>query len=840
MVFFDGSGFAQSNSASSNGLNSPVRYDAKDSTVADIPNQIVRLYGEAEVQYETFILKADLIEIDLKKNEVIATYTLDSLGNKVGQPVFTAEGETSRCDYMKYNFETKKGFIKEVRMQQGEGYIQMAESKIQPNEEIHFKNGKFTTCDKEVPHFHFALTKSMVIPEKRIVTGPVYMEILRVPTPLTLPFAFFPNSETKKAGIIIPRFANTDQYGFGLQDLGYYIPLGEYWETYLYGSIFTTGRWSLQNISSYYEQYKYRGTFGVKFEQFRGKFYDTNISNKWTINWDHAQDPKAHPSIRFTSNVNFVSDNNPKSSLDVINNDFYQSQFNSSINLSKSWKTNKFRGTMGLKTSLQQSVQAKSYSIELPTYNLSVSRFDLGVFRKSKIGEKWYEKINITYSTNIKNFIQAPDSIFTPQDLYQVADYALNGMEQRAVAQANLRVLNGRFVFTPSANYREIWNFQYQDVKWNNDAKKLDTTDYNSFKAARDIAFAGSLSANFFGYYKFLGPRNTRFRHVATPTLNFTYRPDIGLFEEVQRDTLGNTRFISPFGQSLYRESAQGSSGRVSFGLNNTLEMKRRVKGDSINETMKAYKLIDAFSINGGYDFLKDSLNLDNFELAFRTTKFFNIFSFQTNASLSPYSWVDSTGIGIKEYAWNDGKGLGRFKTARGVLNANFTSKKGRDVQKNNAEATKDNANLNEKVTNPTFKDYDMPWALNVSYNINYRQESLKNQLSGAIIDSFSVVQTINFDGNLNLNEKWDIDFLMAFDIQKAQTSIFNIALKRDLHCWEASIYYQQNGSFTNPDPANIALYKVPWSISFKIAVKATMFQDIKYAQSINNPFKAK
>lgn len=831
---------AQGGSSNSTGLNSPVRYDAKDSTVADIPNQIVRLYGEAEVEYETFNLKADLIEIDLKTNEVIATYTTDSLGNKVGQPIFTADGETSSCDYMKYNFETNKGFIKEVRMQQGEGYIQMAESKIHPNEEIHFKNGKFTTCDKEEPHFHFALTKAMVIPEERIVAGPVYMEILNVPMPLALPFGFFPNSESKKAGIILPRFANTNQYGFGLQDLGYYIPLGDYWETYFYGSLFTTGRWSLQNISSYYQKYKHRGTFALKFEQFRGKFYDTDISNKWSINWDHAQDPKAHPSIRFTSNINFVSDNNPKTSLDVINNDFYQNQFNSSVNLTKSWRTNKFNGTMGLKTSLQQSVQSQSYSIELPTYNLSVSRFDLGVFRKSKIGEKWYEKINITYSSNIKNFIQAPDSIFNPQDLNQVADYARNGMEHKLVAQSNLRILNGRFVFTPSANYREIWNLQHQAVTWNPDTQKLDTTEFNTFKASRDVAFSGNLSSNFYGYYKFVGPSKTKFRHVATPTLNFTYRPDIGLFEEVQKDSLGNTQYISPFSQSLYRESAQGTSGRISFGLNNTLEMKRKVKGDTLNETIKAYKLVDAFSINGGYDFLKDSLNLSNFELAFRTSKFFNIFSFQTNASLSPYSWVDSTGIGTNQYAWNDNKGIGRIKTARGVFNANFTNQKGRAKQKQNADATKDNADLNGKVTNPGFRDIEIPWTLNASYNINYNQLSLFESLTGATVDTFAIVQTIRLDGDLNLNEKWRLDFLMGFDLEELQTNQFNIGLWRDLHCWEASVYFQQNGPFTNPNPEAGTTYKAPWSILFKIGVKASMFQDIKYDQTFQNPFKAK
>ncbi len=237
-------GYGQLNgSSSTEGLNSPVNYSATDSIVADIPSQIIRLYGAANVQYEGIDLTADLIEIDIVKNEVIATYTLDSLGNPVGKPVFSGEGEESTSDYIKYNFKTKKGFVKEVRMQQGEGYIHMAESKVQPNEEIHFKNGKFTTCDKEKPHYHFKLTRAIVIPDERIISGPVYMEILKVPTPLAAPFGFFPNSDKKKSGLIIPKVAATDRYGFGLEGLGYYIPLGDDWETYFYGSAYTTGRW---------------------------------------------------------------------------------------------------------------------------------------------------------------------------------------------------------------------------------------------------------------------------------------------------------------------------------------------------------------------------------------------------------------------------------------------------------------------------------------------------------------------------------------------------------------------------------------------------------------------
>lgn len=816
-----------SGSTSGNGLSSPVNYKAKDSIVADIPGQIIRLYGESNVQYEDIDLKADVIEIDVKSNEVIATYSLDSLGNPTGKPVFSSAGEESQCEYIKYNFETKKGFVKEIRMQQGEGYIHMNESKVHPNEQIHFKNGKFTTCDKDEPHFHFRLTRAIVVPEKRIVTGPVYMEILKVPMPVAAPFGFFPNSETKKAGIIIPRLANNNTFGFGLEDLGYYIPINDYWETYFYGSVFTTGRFALQNVSNYYRKYKSRGGFGVRFEQFRGKFYDTNISNKWTLNWNHTQDPKAHPSIKFSANVNFVSDNNAKTSIDVINPNYFNNTFNSGISTSKTWKLGQLRGTASLQSTLQQNSQSQNYSIELPRFNLSVSRFDLGVLRQSKIGEKWYEKINVTYAVNARNSINAPDSIFNLNDFGQISDYSLNGIEHRTTLNSNLQLFGGRFTFTPAANYREIWNFQHEQREWNATDEKVDTTEFSDFRAGRDVSFSGGLTSNFFGYYKLKGKQQMKFRHVASPSARFTYRPDLGLYEEIQTDIEGNTSYYSPFSQSLYSEASRGSSGSMSFALNNTVEMKKRVKSDTINETFKSYKLLDALSASGSYDFLKDSMNLSNLALSFRTAGFFNIFSFRSDASFSPYGWDSSTGETSSVYAWNNGQGIGRIQNATGVLNANFTNRKGRKKQKENAEKVKDDANANSIVTDPNFKDFEIPWVLNLSYNINYTRNSQTND-SGVLVDTFRLVQTIDVNGNFNLNDKWKIDYLVNYDIQANHVPAFNIGLWRDLHCWETSLYYQHFN--TQNSTSN-------WSLLFKIGVKASLFQDIKYDHTFNGQF---
>jgi len=57
------------------------------------------------------------------------------------------------------------------------GFLHSETTKMQANKEIHLKNGKFTTCDLEHPHFYFELTKAKVIPDDKIVSGPAYLVI---------------------------------------------------------------------------------------------------------------------------------------------------------------------------------------------------------------------------------------------------------------------------------------------------------------------------------------------------------------------------------------------------------------------------------------------------------------------------------------------------------------------------------------------------------------------------------------------------------------------------------------------------------------------------------------
>ena len=93
--------------------------------------------------------------------------------------------------------------------QEGEGYIHGEVVKKDPENNFFIKKGQYTTCDLDTPHFAITSNRLKVINNNKIVTGPAYLTIEGVPTPLIIPFGFFPNKKGRSSGIIFPAFGES-------------------------------------------------------------------------------------------------------------------------------------------------------------------------------------------------------------------------------------------------------------------------------------------------------------------------------------------------------------------------------------------------------------------------------------------------------------------------------------------------------------------------------------------------------------------------------------------------------------------------------------------------------
>ncbi len=761
-------------------LKTELFYKAKDSIRFDLVEQKIYLFGDAEVNYEGIKLNAGYIEYGFSDNLVYASETIDSTGKSVGKPVFDDGSQKLSAREIRYNIQTKKGNIRDVKTQQGEGYVHMGVAKKHPDNEVHLQHGKYTTCDLDHPHFYFNLRKAIVIPDDKIVSGPVNLVIADIPTPLMLPFGFFPNKKGEASGLVVPTYGESPELGFFLLNGGYYFPIGKKGKAdmQVLGDIYSRGSWGLRTINRYANRYKYRGDLNLSYSQLnRGdpEFPDFSRNQEFFIRWRHEQDAKAHPYRRFSANVNAGTTQNFRNNFNTDLNTYLTNTFQSNIAYSYSFPNKPFTMSANLRHS-QNSV-TRVVNVILPELTFNMLRI-YPFARKNPVGaKKWYEQIGVTYNTQFKNDLTVADSLIRMNDLGSLTDRMRYGMRHSAVAATSFKILKQKFTFNPSVSFTERWYMQTIERAWDNDLQAVVTDTINGFSRIHEYNFNGSLTTKLFGFYAFQGARQTRIRHVFTPALNFTYRPDFGSLEYGYVGNNGAYGSYSPFENGIYGRPAEGQSGMVRLDLVNNLEMKFKSAKDTVTGFKKVI-LIENFTTNLAYDMFRDSLNWSNLTLSGRTTLWRNL-GLVYNGVMDPYQYEN--GIARNKLMISDKKGLGRFTSNAVALTWNLRSKQSTRSKPRHPDAEAE-AQENDPAylrNSGAYVDFTVPWMLNLSYTMRSDRYFINAK------DTTVLTQAIVFDGDFLLTEKWKIGFRSGYDFVAKTFTPSEINLYRDLHCWE-------------------------------------------------------
>ena len=329
---------------SESAIETKVICSAADSSYRDMNKKKIFYYGNAEAKYDDIVLKADYLEFDLETSTCTARGVADSLGKIQGRPVFTQGESTFEAMEMQYNFKSKKGIITKVWTEESGGYLHGERIKRMDDNTIHIRTGGYTTCDlKDHPHYQFKFTKAKVIPDDKIVTGPIYMTIADIPLPLALPFAMIPNTKGKKSGLIIPTYGESANRGFYLENGGYYWAINDNYDLQILGDIYTRGSWGIKPTFRYNKRYRFNGSMALGFAVNKigtKGAADYQESTDFKIHWTHKQDPKSHPRRNFSADVNIVSSNfnkyNAQTTTDQLSNTFrssiaYQTNFGGKV-----------------------------------------------------------------------------------------------------------------------------------------------------------------------------------------------------------------------------------------------------------------------------------------------------------------------------------------------------------------------------------------------------------------------------------------------------------------------------------------------------------------------------
>ena len=248
-------------------LDGKIKYHAKEYVKINQKKKQITLFNNAEVYYKDIELKSGIIVIDYEKNEVYAGKIKDSVGKPTQYPIFKQGQNVVEPDSIRFNFKTKKALIWNSRTDQGEFKVK-GEITKRENDSIYFiKNARFTTSQNvDNPEYYFLARKIKLVPKKKVVAGFTNMVIEDVPTPIAIPFAFFPMTEKSTSGILFPTFGQTNQQGYFLQNGGYYFAISDKIDLAVLGDYYTNGSYAFRTETNYAKRYKYRGNFNFRFE----------------------------------------------------------------------------------------------------------------------------------------------------------------------------------------------------------------------------------------------------------------------------------------------------------------------------------------------------------------------------------------------------------------------------------------------------------------------------------------------------------------------------------------------------------------------------------------------
>ena len=816
-------------------LLNDVKYDASDSIIINQKDNKISLYNNAKIIYGDIELTSGLIILDYKKNEVYAGRISDKNGNLSQYPVFIQGGNTVNPDSIKYNFDNQKALIWNSKSAENGMNILSSLTKKQ-NDSVYFlKDGKVTTGgnleggETEDADYYFRIRKGKLVPGGKIITGFTNLYIADVPTPIGLPFAYFPSQETKEeAGFIIPNINESNKRGYSFQNGGYYLPVSEYLDLTFLGDYYTNGSYGINISSQYKKRYKYNGNFSIRYENLidgeRG-LPEYSKSTIYNVRWTHTKDSKSSPYSSLSASVNFGSSDYFRQSVNQLNTpNFLNNNLSSSVSYSKT-----FPGDAGVRlsltTSMSQNTQSKEVNLTLPTLTLNTARF-YPFAKKGGTKKGIIQNINLQYSSRGENRTTLADSLLFKKGMF---DNAKTGMKHSIPITTNFKVLK-YFSISAGGNYEESWVLKTTKYNDYNEGNGVVEEEVKGFDRFMRYNFSASVGTTIYGTVNFK-PENRiqSIRHTIKPNISYSNMPSFEQYYDTYIiDAEGNTAEYTRFKGGLYGTPNKLGGSSIGISIQNTFEAKVKPK-DSTKTELEKIKLLDNLNISTSYNMAAEEFKLSPIRVTTGFT-FFKSLNVNTGATFDAYG-LDENNIRINTFNIKNGGGLLRLTSAnlsaQYQLNNNTfkkslsqeqidesTSGGGRSddlfgMSQDFSDSRQFNEEEDEEEIDLTKYVYKVPWDINLAYSLTYANNRNQNDFS---------TNSLMISSNITLTPKWRVGISTGYDFKQKGFTYTNLRFDRDLKSWRLNFDWVPFGQRSS------------WN--FFIGIKSGLLSDLKYEKN--------
>ncbi len=822
-----------------------VKYTAVQYVRINRKENKLYLYDQAELYYQDMQLRAGIIVLDYAKNEVTAGRIPDSLGKLIQTPYFKQINNEIFPDSLRFNFDTQKALIWNSKSAENGMNVYAAYTKKENDSVYYIKDAKVTTGGElESSDYYFRIRKGKMVPQGKIVTGFTNMYIADVPTPIALPFAYFPTTQNQQSGFLFPTIGESNNRGYYLQNGGYYLAMSQYYDLALTGDYYSNGSYGFRADSKYRLMYNFSGSLSMRFENLisgEKGIPGYSKSTVFNVRWNHSKDPKASPNSNFSASVNFGSSDYFRESVNQLNSpNFLNNTLSSSVAYSKRIPGNP-SVNLSINANMSQNSNTKSVNLTLPTFQGSVDRvYPLQPKNRPKKG--FIENINFQYSTRAENRM-----ITTEEDLFtsKMFENASSGIQHTIPLSTNFKILK-HFNMAASMNYKEVW--QPKTIRYNNYDPLIDGVvkdTLSGFSAYRTYSYGASMGTTVYGTVNFKEDNKIRsIRHTIRPSISYSSAPSFDqYYDEYIIDADGNTREYTPFEGGLFGTPSRGISKSMGISVSNNFEAKI-VDPDSTKTELKKIQLIKNLNLSSSYNFVADEFKWSPVRVSSGVDLFNKKMAINVGATLDMYA-LDDQNLRINQFNIKQGGGLFRVTSANlntGYNFSNSTFKKNKNKEEEKEEEENDpfgffenasgggrpddlfgdtigmgnennreeeNEEENEEETSyPSYRAI-IPWNLRFTYSLTYNNSTRQNDFSN---------NSLMFSGDIDLTPKWKIGGSSGYDFKNHGFTYTQLRFNRDLDSWRLDFSWVPFSS------------RASWN--FFIGIKSGLLSDIKYEKN--------
>ena len=865
-------------------LDTSIVYSGDDIRF-DVQKHASTITGNAKIIYKDMTLTAHEILVDWNKNLMTATPAYDTLytdsTNTVidtievrGMPTFIQGGQTMTGTLMRVNMKTKEGYVEGGRTDYGDGYYHGIQIQKVSDEVLYVKDGAFTSCDLEHPHYSFTGSQMKMIYKERVVGKPVVLRFGDVPV-FFIPFGVFSIKPGRHSGILIPTYGDDSRRGRHLRNLGYYWAASEYWDLETTLDFYEKAGVLVRSNFVYNKRYLMSG--GVS-----GSYSDQTISGARSTSWDlrvrHNQNIDQYTKLRVDGT--FVSGKNHSDEYYDDPTRRLKQNIRSNATLTKSWPTS--GASMSLNLSHTQNLVTEENSQTLPSFSFRLGTKNLfpseqkrkstdksllyeppsprkkpgagDATNRDKPEERWYNSITWSYSNRFENRRdESRDGSSTDLSLPLEETYR-SGVTHSLSLNAPQKLFK-YFNLTPSIRYNEDWFNERRDYYYNANGL-IRSRQERGFFQRRTLSSSMTANTKLYGFFNINRGSVQAVRHVLTPSVSLSFRPDYsdkewGYYEEVER-TLVDTNGVATtysgkydrYSGSIFGGTSSGKQLSIGTSLNNLFQMKRvKINQDGEEEEIK--NDLFTYNLSTNYNFAADSMKFGRISGSFRADPIsgknaigpLDRMNIQVTTTHSFYQYDQEAGREVDRFYWDEsGHGLNVVRMTNFETSSSFSlsgkSPFGRFYNQQKPAAT---APQDEEEPDSTLTDED-PEMAQIREDLDDRfkdpvdriarttsgkpwrvQGSIRYNL--AMNNPIAPKETIRLQGSftLQLTTNWQFQYSTSLDLQNREVVGSNLIIKRDLHCWEGSLRWSPQG--------------IGQGFFLRIGIKSPTLRDVKIEQ---------